>query len=234
MINASEGSKPGVTDIARESFRSTFVVALDRTGGLGGLIAAAFPVVVFVAVNAAASLYPALFSSLAAAVGMFGWRLLRREPLRQPAAGFLLVGTCAAFAVFTGEARGFFLVQPVTSVLGVVGSLVTIMIRRPLAGLLLNRIVGGPAGWWRQRDLLRVYGVATLLCAAVSGVEFMAQAALYAANQTAVLAAFNIVDPVIWSSVAVVIVVAARRAVRGGCRGGSFESRPAPSATSAS
>ncbi len=184
---------------------------LDQAGGASGMVVAAVPTIVFVVVNQLASLNPALFATVAASLLAFGWRLSHREPLRQAMVGLLIAGACAAVTAFTGEARGFYLVSILTTLVTGVVFLISALVRRPLAGLLLNRIAGGRPGWREDRRLMRVYSGATLVLAAVSIVNCALQTALARADQTTWLAVVHIVSPVLTGVVLVGTIVLARR-----------------------
>ena len=83
--------------------------------------------------------------------------------------------------------------------------------RRPLTGLLLNRLAGGPRDWRHRRDLLRVYDVTTLVAVAVNAVNFALQATFYAADQPAVLAAAHIATGPVFALLVAATLVAVRR-----------------------
>jgi hypothetical protein len=125
-------------------------------------------------------------------------------------------GFCAGVAAFTGEAKGFFLLPLLVPLVAAGACTVSIMARRPLAGLLLNRLVGGPPTWRRDRGLHRIYAWTTVLFAAVNTVSFVLQTQLYRASQTAWLAAFHILTGPLRPVIIVITVVLARRAIKRG------------------
>ncbi len=92
-------------------------------------------------------------------------RLVKREPLYAAMAGAVLVGLSALAAVSTGDGTDFYLLEIVrTSVLSVV--LVTsLLVRRPLLGVLVGRLIAGP-GWYCDRVQLRAYDLCTVIWAA--------------------------------------------------------------------
>ncbi|MGE3661598.1 MAG: DUF3159 domain-containing protein, partial [Pseudonocardia sp.] len=77
------------------------------------------------------------------------------------ALGIVVVAACAVVASATGEARGFFLLPAIFPVAVVGTCLISIAVGRPLTGLLLNGLIGGPADWYRDRGLRRVHLIAT-------------------------------------------------------------------------
>ena len=122
---------------------------------------AAAPSLVFVAVNVLASLYPAIIAAAVTAVAGLGYRLARRQSPRSALVGILIVAVCAVVAAVTGEARGFFLVPTLIPFAVILICLATIIARRPLTGLILNRVTGGPPDWYRNPALRRVHLIAT-------------------------------------------------------------------------
>ncbi|MDT7771210.1 MAG: hypothetical protein QOC67_134 [Pseudonocardiales bacterium] len=132
------------------------------------------------------------------------------------AVGPLIAGACAAIAVFTGEARAFFLVPILIPFVAIAICLTSLLVRRPLAGLLLNRIAGGRPGWPEDPRLVRLYSVATLVCIAVNVVNFAVQISLFYADQTGWLAVAHIVSPVLFGVVMVGTIVLARRVLGSG------------------
>jgi Protein of unknown function (DUF3159) len=136
----------------------------------------ALPAVVFVAVDGLSSLYPGLAAANAAAVAGFAWRLYRRQSLRQALAGLLIVAACAGIAAITGQERGFFLIPALIPFAVIAVCAASIAARRPLTGVLLNRVSGGPAHWREIDQLRRVYTTTTLVAAAVNVVNAAVQA----------------------------------------------------------
>jgi hypothetical protein len=198
-----------------DTCRSISKDLLDRSGGPSGMVVASVPTVVFVVVNGLAGLYPALLTTVAVALLAFGWRVSRREPPRQAVIGLLIAAACATVAVLTGEARGFFVVPIAIPLVAVACSIGSLLLRRPLAGLLLNRFCGGPPGWRADRPLVRIYSWSTAVCIVVNVANFAVQLALFLADETAWLAVAHVVTPVLFGVVMVATIVLARRAMAG-------------------
>jgi hypothetical protein len=118
---------------------------------------------------------------------------------------------CAAAAALTGDTRGFFLAPTAITALIVVVCLGTIAVRRPLAGLLLNRLSGGPHDWPQHRELMRVYTRCTLVCVAVNIASTGAQIFGYIVDNTVLLAALHIVNPIVFTVIIAVTVANARK-----------------------
>lgn len=187
--------------------------SLVKPGKLSGMVVAAAPTLVFVVVNALSSLNPALLAAGATAIAAFVYRLIRREPLRQAVIGLAIVAVCAAVAAFTGEARGFFLLPALIPFAVIVVCVGSVVARRPLTGLILNRVSGGPPRWYDVPKLRRVHSVATLVCAGVNVVNATLQAVFYLADDTFVLAATHIATGPVFATIVAVTIVYARRAM---------------------
>jgi hypothetical protein len=89
----------------------------------------------------------------------------------------------------------------------------SILAGRPLTGIILNRVSGGPVAWRQVRRLRRVYVISTLACAAVNVANAAVQAVFYLANQPAVLAAAHAATGPVFAVIVSVTVVFARRAM---------------------
>src|SRR5947209_628519 len=103
-------------------------------GGRRGVIDAATPGVVLVMVDAFTSLAWAIAGALVAAAAIAVIRLLRREPLRQAAAGVAGLAGAAALAYYTGDAKTYFLPGILMNCAWAVAAVTSIVVGRPLLG----------------------------------------------------------------------------------------------------
>ncbi|MFD9733299.1 DUF3159 domain-containing protein [Umezawaea sp. NPDC059074] len=198
----------------QQDLRTATTSALSRFDGASGLAVAAAPSVAFGVLSTTVSTTAGLVAAAAVSAATVLWRLARRASLKQAVVGVALVAVYSAVVLATGEAKNYFLVQSLTSVATVLLCLASVAVRWPLAGVLLNRIVGGRRGWRENATFLRLYTRATLACAGVAAVTSTVQVSLYLADRTALLAAVTSVDGPLWGVVAAAIVVVARKAVR--------------------
>jgi Protein of unknown function (DUF3159) len=187
--------------------------SLTRPGRVSGLVVASAPTVAFVVADAVSALDPALAVAGAVAVAGFGWRLRQRQSLRGALTGLLLVAACAAVAAVTGQERGFFLIPALIPFVVVAVCVASVLAGRPLTGVILNRVSGGPAHWRGIPRLRRVYVVSTLVCAGVNVVNAAVQTVFYLANEPVVLAAAHIATGPVFAAIVAVTVVFARRAM---------------------
>ncbi|VVJ21945.1 Uncharacterised protein [Amycolatopsis camponoti] len=175
----------------------------------------AAPTVAFVAANALGDLTAALVTAGVTAIAAFGWRLYRRQPVRQAVLGLLLVAACAAVATVTGEARGFFLIPALIPFAVIAVCVTTVLIGRPLTGLVLNRVAGGPADWRCVPRLRRIHTVSTLTCAAVNVVNGALQVVYYRDDQPLVLGIVHIATGPVFAVIVAITIAFVRRAKAG-------------------
>ncbi|WP_308252093.1 DUF3159 domain-containing protein [Pseudonocardia sp. KRD291] len=174
---AGDGTGDGTTHPAR-----TGPTMMDQMGGIPGIVASTVPVAVFVVVNVITSLRPALYAAIAAGVLVLLWRLVRRDPIQPAISGLIGVGVCALVANQTGEARGFYLPGLLYSGFLALVALISVIVRRPLAGVIWHGINGHGQEWRSDRRLLRAYTWATGIWAIVFALRVVVQGLLYDAN----------------------------------------------------
>jgi len=176
-----------------------------------GIAVAAAPSIVFVIVNAVANLTTGIIAAAIVAVIGLVFRLIRRDSIRSALIGILIFAACAVIAAVTGEARGFFLLPAMVPFAVIAVCLVTIIARRPLTGVILNKVTGGPAEWYQNRGLRRVHLNATWTAIGINAVNATLQVIFYRANDTFVLAAAHIATGPIFATLVAVTIVAVRR-----------------------
>jgi hypothetical protein len=153
---------------------------LDQMGGVSGIVASGVPVVVFVVAQAVAgSLVVSIIAAVASALAVAGWRLVRGEAVQPALSGLLGVAVCAFVAWRTGEARGFFLLGIWTSLIYGGVFLLSVLVRRPLVGVIWHLVNGEGQDWRRDRRVVRAYDLASLAWVVVFGARFVVQGWLY-------------------------------------------------------
>ncbi len=162
---------------------------VESIGGWRGLVDSGLPVVVFVAVNAAAGLTAAIWAAVGAGVLLSILRLVRKETIQQALSGFFGVAVAAFIAARTGEAKGFFLLGIWASFVYGGVFLVSVLARWPLVGVIWEYVDGaGDKAWRRDRRLMRVYTWCTLVWVGVFLARGLVQRYLYEEDQTGWLA----------------------------------------------
>ncbi|TLF61383.1 DUF3159 domain-containing protein [Nocardia cyriacigeorgica] len=186
---------------------------LEQLGGFSGLIYSTLPVLVFVPVNTLAGLTAAIWASLGVAAAILVWRLVRRDPVQPAISGFIGVGICAFIAYRMGEAKGFFLFGIYTSLVYAGVFLASILVRRPLVGVIWGVLNGHGTEWRADRRMIRLYDIATLAWVLVFGSRYLVQSHFYDTDHTGWLAFARIAMGWPLTAVALTVTVwAVRRA----------------------
>jgi len=156
----------------------------EQLGGVRGLFESSIPVAVFVVTNIVWALRPALILSVVVGLGIAGWRLSRKEPIRHALNGLFGIAIGAVIASSTGQAKDFHLPTIVLSLLQAAALIVSVTVRRPLIGWFWSVTVDGGGDRWRTYPpLLRMFGWLTVLWAAVYVVKVSVLTSLYLTDQ---------------------------------------------------
>ncbi|MBF6195125.1 DUF3159 domain-containing protein [Nocardia implantans] len=185
--NAGSDDRTGLDSPDRDEERAEQTL-LEQLGGFSGLIYSTLPVVVFVPVNSFAGLAAAIWSALGVAAAILLWRLVRRDPLQPAISGFFGVGICAFIAYRMGEAKGFFLFGIYTSLVYAGVFLASILVRRPLVGVIWGVLNGHGSDWRSDPRSVRLYDLATTTWILVFGARYLVQSELYDTDRTGWLA----------------------------------------------
>lgn len=163
---------------------------LEKVGGVSGLVYAGVPTLAYVIVNAVAGLTAAVVVAVGASAGLIALRLLRREPLQSAVSGLLGVVVAALIAYYTGSADNYFLPGIWISLIMAVVFAVSVLVRRPLVGVLWNllRSAGPDPAWRDDRAVLRAFDLATCVFVALFAARFAVQQWLYDSGFTGWLA----------------------------------------------
>ena len=209
---------------------------LDQMGGMSGIVASGVPVVVFVVAQAVAgNLVASIVAAVASALLVAGWRLTRGEAVQPALSGLLGVAVCAFVAWRTGEAKGFFLLGIWTSLIYGGVFLLSVIVRRPLVGVIWHLVNGEGQAWRRDVAVRRAFDIASLAWVVVFGARFVVQRWLYdSVYADTWLGWVRIAMGVPLAAVAAAVTVwAVRRSrqARPGPRPGPDDERPAPGPT---
>lgn len=159
---------------------------LERMGGVSGLLYAAVPSVAYAAVNGIAGLDAAIVVAVGASMGIILLRVLRKQSIQSAVSGLVGVLVAVAIAYYTGSAEAYFLPGIWMSLVAAVVFTISVLVRRPLVGLVWNLLTGAENGhvWHTDRIALRGFDLATLVFAAVCASRFVVQGWLYGSAET--------------------------------------------------
>jgi hypothetical protein len=188
---------------------------VESIGGWRGLFDSGVPVVVFVAMNAAAGLTAAIWAAIGCGALLMVVRLIRRETVQQAVSGFLGVAVAAYIASRTGQAKGFFLLGIWASFVYAGLFLASAVVRWPLVGVVWEYVDGGGGRWRRDAPLFRVYTWTTLVWIGVFLSRGLVQRFLYDENRTGLLAVARLAMGYPLTVGALALTIVAVRRVRG-------------------
>ncbi len=125
-----------------------------------------------------------LAAGVAVAVGalMTVIRLARREPLQFALAGFAGVAISAFIADRTGKAEDFFLPGLLLNAAYAAAYLISILVRRPLIGIIVAPILGEGKTWRQDPERFRLYTRASWIWVGVFLLRLAVQLPLYLAG----------------------------------------------------
>ncbi|HET6711994.1 DUF3159 domain-containing protein [Amycolatopsis sp.] len=161
---------------------------LEQMGGVSGLIYSSVPVIVFVLANAFFGLTAAIWTAIGSAVAITVLRVVRKEPLQPAISGFFGVAIAAFIAYRTGSAKGFFLFGIYASLIYCGIFVLSVVVRRPIAGVVWNMLNGTGQAWRKDKPSRYGYDIATLAMAAIFAARFVVQRWLYQEDYTGWLA----------------------------------------------
>ncbi len=200
-------------DDHRPEPRTRVTTMWERTGGLTGLVQSSLPPTVLVTTNAWWGLHPAIAAAVGTGVLVTVLRAVRRQPLRPAAGGFIGVAVSGSLAARSGEARDFFLADIWWYFAASLILAASILIRRPLVGVLWSATQGVSLWWRRDRPSLRGYDIATAVLAAAFATRFVVLHQLYERNEVGWMTVSKIaMNYSLWAAALLVVVWAVRRA----------------------
>ncbi|UJP41776.1 DUF3159 domain-containing protein [Cellulomonas palmilytica] len=165
--------------------------AMDAIGGARGVVESVAPGLLFVVVYLATGqqLRPALIAAAGAALLAVVVRLVQRTPVTQALSGVIGVGIGVVWAWRTGDASDYFAYGLWVNAAYLVGTLATVLVGWPLVGLVMGLFAadgplsGGPwrnvVAWREDRELRRIYTLATLPWVAMFALRLVVQVPLY-------------------------------------------------------
>ncbi|MEO7197976.1 MAG: DUF3159 domain-containing protein [Solirubrobacterales bacterium] len=167
----------------------------DAVGGKLGIAESTLPFVAFTSVwsltdrNVLAGGIVAVAITLALAIA----RLLRRQTLQFAFSGVIGVAIGAFVATRTGKAEDFFLPGILINAASAVAYLTSIIVRRPLLGLIVSTMTGEGRSWYEDPVRRRAYTRASWIWVALFLFRLSIQLPLYLTGSVGPLAVAKIV-----------------------------------------
>jgi len=170
----------------RDDLRDLFVG--DRTVGDSFLAP-----VVFVAVNAFASLGPASVAALVVGGAVALWRTRKGQQPVYAIGGIIAIAFAAGLALRSGRAESYFLPGIVGAAAGAVGGLISVAVGRPLAAWSSSFYRQWPLEWYWRPDVRPAYTAVTWIWIVFFAVRAIVQGVLFAQERPELLAAAKVV-----------------------------------------
>ena len=160
-------------------------------GGPWGAVESMAPTVLFVLAYFASgsNLTVAVVVALGVAVVLAGIKIARREKPIRVLSGLVGVAIAALFAAYQDDPLGFFQIRVLANILSALAFAGSILIKRPLMGVIIGPVMGTGMRWRQDPDLLKAYSRVTWLWAILSLVRAAIQVPLIQAGQLAWLGA---------------------------------------------
>ncbi|TEX46135.1 MAG: hypothetical protein B7C55_14415 [Actinomycetales bacterium mxb001] len=160
-------------------------------GGPWGAVESMAPTVLFVLAYFASgsNLTVAVVVALGVAVVLAGIKIARREKPIRVLSGLVGVAIAALFAAYQDDPLGFFQIRVLANILSALVFAGSILIKRPLMGVIIGPVMGTGMRWRQDPDLLKAYSRVTWLWAILSLVRAAIQVPLIQAGQLAWLGA---------------------------------------------
>ena len=123
--------------------------------------------VAFVTVNALAGLNTAAVVAVGIQLVITAERLIRRRPVTNAVGGLLGTGLAVFIALRSGSAEGYFVPRMLYQALLAIVFAGSVVIRKPLVGILIGALYRAPSEWVNDRRVRRAFAEVTLAWSAV-------------------------------------------------------------------
>lgn len=164
-------------------------------GGKRGLFDSTLPTAIFLIayVVSGSSLSISLWAAVGSGIAVMVLRAARGESLRQVLTGFVGVAISAVIAARTGEAQNFFLPGLLMNLAYGAIFVVSIVVRRPLAGYAAGAVTGDVSSWLHDPTARRAANQASWIWAGIFGLRLVVQMPLFFAGAVGALGVAKIV-----------------------------------------
>jgi hypothetical protein len=149
--------------------------------------------VAFVTVNALTDLDTAAIVALAISGVIAVYRAIRRHPLTNAIGGVLGTGLAVFIALRTGSASGYFVPRALQNAGLALAFLISILVKRPLVGLIAAPLYHIPSGWHEDPRVRRPFAEASVVWVGLFTLRATVYGVLIAAGKEGALAAAVVV-----------------------------------------
>ncbi|MFC3999297.1 DUF3159 domain-containing protein [Nocardiopsis sediminis] len=157
-------------------------------GTLSTMMYASIPVVVFATAVGFVALPIAIGISIAVAVAVGVFQMMRGDTFGNAIGGVIGVAVAGGISAWTGSANDFFLIGIWAALIGAVVTLASLIMRRPLTGVIWNAMHGNDRPWREDRPTLLAHDLATAAVTLLLAGRFIAQQWAYLSDSTSLLA----------------------------------------------
>jgi len=169
---------------------------LTAMGGVRGIVESILPGLLFLVIyTITRNLLWSVLPPVAIGIAFVVIRLVLRQALTTSIGGLILMLVSAAIALFTGRAENNFLLGFGINGLILLVTLITLVIRRPLIGLVASLLLSDPE-WRSDRAQLRVAYIATWFWVALPVLRLGVELPFYFLGNTSALAAARLIEGV--------------------------------------
>ncbi|WP_203817192.1 DUF3159 domain-containing protein [Paractinoplanes ferrugineus] len=167
----------------------------ELLGGRRAAIDATLPAVGFVTgwLISGHSVWAGAGAAIVVGLAVCGWRLRRGDRPRAVLIGLLGVCVAAVIALRTGNAADFFLVQVFSNAASALLFAISVVLRRPLLGVIVGAVLGQRTRWRRDPALLRSYSLASWVWVLQYALRVAVFLPLYLADQVVALGVARVV-----------------------------------------
>lgn len=174
---AIRGSALGHLDPAAKPSPHALLAAM---GGVRGLIESLLPGLLFLVLYATTKdVLLAVLVPLVVSVGFVAWRVVQKGQPVLAFAGLIGVGISAAVALLTGQGEDNFLWGFMVNGMLIAVLVISMLLRRPLVGVIAGSLTGTPRAWRTERAKRAVAWRATTLWLVVIAARLAVQVPMY-------------------------------------------------------
>lgn len=181
-------------DVTEELALDTKLIS-NAIGGWQGILDTSLATTVFLIAFVVTdnNLRSSVIAALVAGIALALLRLLQRRTLQQVMSGFLGLALSAWFASRTGKSENFFLLGIIQNAAYFSACLISLLVRRPLIGYMIESFKGANADWKSVHTRGHKYAAATWIWVGIFGLRLVVTVPLYLAEKTAWLASAKLV-----------------------------------------